>query len=52
MKQAIATLSQTIQNIEKEINTTSILDVDKIKMLSRAKSEAIKCLNTLKYVAQ
>ena len=52
MKNVIATINQTIENIEKEITTTSILEVDKIKMLERAKSESMKCLNTLRYIAQ
>jgi len=63
MKKAIESLNQTIENIDNEIQVTidkSIYDdnIDwtemdyKLDMLNRAKTEAIKCLTTLRYINQ
>tara|TARA_R100000951_G_scaffold21300_1_gene17735 strand:- start:347 stop:508 length:162 start_codon:yes stop_codon:yes gene_type:complete len=50
IKNAIKTLEQTIENIEKEMNVT-ITD-DEYNYMKKAKNEAIKCLSSLRYINQ
>jgi len=50
MRKAIETIEQTIKNIEKEMEVT--LREDEFNMLERAKTEAFKCLTTLRYINQ
>lgn len=50
MNKAIESIEKTIENIEKELEFTLI--EDRVEMLERAKQEAMKCLNTLRYINQ